>query len=44
VRPDVHEERRKERPPVRVLAERGDIMIRDLRLWHVGMSNPTEKH
>lgn len=32
------------RPPVQPVVERGDIMIRDLRLWHAGMPNSSDKH
>lgn len=34
VRPDVSEARRKEVPPVRVNTELGDLMLRDMQMWH----------
>ena len=33
------EERRKERPPLRVPIPKGSIILRDLRLWHCGVPN-----
>ncbi|KAJ9255534.1 hypothetical protein DTO207G8_2924 [Paecilomyces variotii] len=38
------EERRKVRPPVQVHAKKGSITLRDLRLWHAGMPNPSDEH
>lgn len=32
------------RPPVQPELRRGDIMIRDLRLWHAGMPNSSDEH
>ena len=32
------------RPAERVLAQRGDLVLRDLRLWHGGMPNRTSRH
>lgn len=31
------------RPPVQPVVKKGDILIRDLRLWHAGMPNETDK-
>ncbi|KAF9872746.1 hypothetical protein CkaCkLH20_09609 [Colletotrichum karsti] len=36
--------RMKIRPPLQPRCLRGDIMIRDLRLWHAGMPNESEAH
>lgn len=41
---DALEARRRVRPPVQPRVERGDIMVRDLRLWHAGMPNASDKH
>lgn len=38
------EARRAVRPPVQPEVVRGDIMIRDLRTWHAGMPNHSDKH
>lgn len=38
------EARRAVRPPVQPEVVRGDIMIRDLRTWHAGMPNCSDKH
>ncbi|KAH8881033.1 hypothetical protein GQ53DRAFT_668567 [Thozetella sp. PMI_491] len=35
------EERRKVRPPIYPRIKKGSIVLRDLRLWHAGMPNPT---
>jgi len=32
------------RPAERVLAQRGDLVIRDMRIWHGGMPNYTQTH
>lgn len=40
---DKLEERRKVRPPVYPRLKRGSIVLRDLRLWHAGMPNPTRE-
>ncbi|HVK03164.1 MAG TPA: phytanoyl-CoA dioxygenase family protein [Armatimonadaceae bacterium] len=34
---------RARRPPVQPTAARGDVLIRDTRLWHAGMPNHTEE-
>ncbi|KAF4827352.1 Kanamycin B dioxygenase [Colletotrichum tropicale] len=36
--------RMKIRPPIQPRCVRGDIMIRDLRLWHAGMPNESAHH
>lgn len=46
--PWIHEEaklaQKVVRPPMQPEALRGDIMIRDLRTWHAGMPNNSDKH
>ncbi|WVQ63678.1 uncharacterized protein L199_001831 [Kwoniella botswanensis] len=37
------EERRKIRPPIYPRLKKGSIVLRDLRLWHAGMPNPTHE-
>ncbi|SPO01724.1 uncharacterized protein DNG_04397 [Cephalotrichum gorgonifer] len=37
------EERRTVRPPVYPRLKKGSIVLRDLRLWHAGMPNPTQE-
>lgn len=44
VREDVVAERLKIRPPIQPSCGRGDVMIRDLRLWHAGMPNSSDEH
>ncbi|KAI1609984.1 phytanoyl-dioxygenase family protein [Exophiala viscosa] len=41
---EAKEARRRVRPPVQPACCPGDIMIRDLRLWHAGMPNGTDTH
>ncbi|KAK6064066.1 phytanoyl-dioxygenase family protein [Seiridium cupressi] len=41
---DALEERRRLRPPVQPSVQRGDIMIRGIRLWHAGMPNESNEH
>ncbi len=41
---EAKEARRAVRPPIQPPCSPGDIMIRDLRLWHAGMPNGTETH
>ncbi|TDZ17293.1 Kanamycin B dioxygenase [Colletotrichum orbiculare MAFF 240422] len=36
--------RAKVRPPIQPRCQRGDIMLRDLRLWHAGMPNESNQH
>ena len=38
------EARRKVRPPIQTVLSRGDITLRDLRLYHAEMSNPSDGH
>ena len=37
------EEREKQVPPVQPTTEVGDILIRDVRLWHRGVPNPSDR-
>jgi hypothetical protein len=37
------ESRRQQRPPVRVRAPRGSVVIRDIRLWHRGVPNESDQ-
>lgn len=37
------EARRKVAPPVQPVVEQGDLLIRDIRLWHAGMPNRTQE-
>lgn len=41
IKPDIVERRRLHSPPIRGCTKRGDVIIRDLRLWHAGMPNLT---
>lgn len=40
---DVLDARRRERPPVRGNARKGAILIRDIRLWHRGTANRSDR-
>ena len=41
IRPEIVEARRRLMPPVQPTVQRGDLVIRDVRLWHAGMPNRT---
>ncbi|KAH8671951.1 phytanoyl-dioxygenase family protein [Tricladium varicosporioides] len=41
---DIREARRKVRPPIQPICEKGDIMLRDLRTWHAGMPNESDQY
>ena len=41
---EVEEARRQVRPPVRGTTQKGDILIRDMRLWHRGTPNLSDTH
>ncbi|MFI9559230.1 phytanoyl-CoA dioxygenase family protein [Nonomuraea endophytica] len=41
VREELLEERRPARPPERVAMRAGDVLVRDVRLWHRGTTNTT---
>lgn len=42
IRPDLLEARRKTMPPVQPAIKKGDLVLRDLRLWHAGMPNKSD--
>jgi ectoine hydroxylase-related dioxygenase (phytanoyl-CoA dioxygenase family) len=44
IKPDIMEARRQVRPPIQAVCKKGDIMIRDLRLWHAGMPNESSSY
>lgn len=39
IKPELLEERRKVRPPVQAVVDKGSVIVRDLRLWHAGKPN-----
>ena len=41
---ETEENRRKVRPPVRGETQKGDVLIRDMRLWHRGTSNRSDQY
>lgn len=41
---EAKEQRMKFRPPIQPSCSRGDVMIRDLRMWHAGMPNNGDAH
>ena len=43
VSPEAEARRRRERPPERGVSEKGDVLLRDGRIWHRGVPNATEK-
>lgn len=43
IRTDLVEERRLIQPPVQPRVQKGSVYIRDLRIWHAGMPNPSDK-
>ncbi|KAI9641433.1 hypothetical protein NHQ30_010240 [Ciborinia camelliae] len=44
VKNNVVDERRRVRPPIQPVCEKGDVMLRDLRTWHAGMPNEGEDY
>ena len=40
---DVVEKRRAEAPPIRGCVRKGDVLLRDARLWHRGVPNPSSE-
>lgn len=44
IKKDHIQARAKERPPVQPNVRKGSICFRDLRLWHAGMPNTSQKH
>ena len=43
IEPEEEEARRKICPPIRGNAKKGSALIRDMRLWHRGVPNPSDK-
>jgi ectoine hydroxylase-related dioxygenase (phytanoyl-CoA dioxygenase family) len=43
VRDDCREARRSFAPPIQPSVKGGSVMLRDLRLWHAGIANPSNK-
>ena len=43
IEPEEEEARRKIAPPIRGNAKKGSVLIRDMRLWHRGVPNPSDK-
>ncbi|KAL4937122.1 hypothetical protein BDV06DRAFT_216135 [Aspergillus oleicola] len=41
IREDLLVERQKYAPPIQPVVKRGSVVLRDLRLWHAGLANPT---
>jgi ectoine hydroxylase-related dioxygenase (phytanoyl-CoA dioxygenase family) len=44
IKKEAIQSRAKERPPVQPKVRKGSICFRDLRLWHAGMPNTSDKH
>jgi ectoine hydroxylase-related dioxygenase (phytanoyl-CoA dioxygenase family) len=43
IREGVVEDRRKHSPPIQPSTKKGSLILRDIRLWHAGMPNRTNK-
>lgn len=43
IQPELVEERRQHSPPINPNSKKGSLIIRDIRLWHSGVPNRTEK-
>ncbi|KAK4965563.1 hypothetical protein LTR42_012319 [Elasticomyces elasticus] len=43
IKQDLLDERRQHSPPVQPTTKKGSLIIRDIRLWHAGMPNRTDK-
>ena len=41
IREEPLEERRAYAPPIQPFVKKGSVVLRDLRLWHAGLSNPS---
>lgn len=44
IRDELLEARRKWAPPIQPTVRKGSVVLRDLRLWHAGLSNPSREH
>ncbi|KAL4789576.1 hypothetical protein BDV19DRAFT_373924 [Aspergillus venezuelensis] len=44
IRNELLERRRKWAPPIQPAVKKGSVVLRDLRLWHAGSSNPSSEH
>jgi ectoine hydroxylase-related dioxygenase (phytanoyl-CoA dioxygenase family) len=44
IRDECLEARRQWAPPIQPTVERGSVILRDLRLWHAGLPNPSSSH
>ncbi|KAK5189614.1 hypothetical protein LTR99_006147 [Exophiala xenobiotica] len=40
IRDELLEERKQTAPPIQPVVKKGSVVLRDLRLWHAGLSNP----
>ncbi|RDW69909.1 putative phytanoyl-dioxygenase family protein [Coleophoma crateriformis] len=43
IREELLQQRREYAPPIHATVKRGSVVIRDLRLWHAGVSNPSPR-
>ena len=41
IRDELLEERRAIAPPIQPVVKKGSVVLRDLRLWHAGLANPS---
>lgn len=41
--PEIAAERRETNPPIRGTTQKGDVLIRDMRVWHRGVSNQSDQ-
>ncbi|KAK4049900.1 hypothetical protein OIO90_005289 [Microbotryomycetes sp. JL221] len=44
VRDELIEQRRQYAPPIQPTIKKGSLMLRDLRTWHAGKANPSNRH
>lgn len=44
IRDDLLKARRAWAPPIQPTVKKGSVVLRDLRLWHAGLSNPASEH
>ena len=43
IKPHLLEARREYAPPIQPVVRRGSVVLRDLRLWHAGLANPSKE-